>query len=235
MTQEDLAARLNISAKSVSRHESGERVPRMPTVRKLAKLYGVPVSVINDALADNLNGHSVGNLGLLVSLEQGASEIRWWEPVSLCGLLQTEDYATAVESAGPTPASSDEIARRVALRMRRKQVLDKLRLSAIIDRSVLVRDTGGPEVMADQLAHLRALCERPNIAVRVAPFDQRAHAAGTGPFTIIAGDTPDAPYTVVTHHLLGPQLWEMRPFVEAYETLFAHLWSVSDDLAKVEL
>lgn len=203
------------------------------------------MATFNAALAaddglEQLNGHQMPNgLAMLVGLEQGASVIHWWESVSMPGLLQTEAYAYAVESVGPNAAGSGERARRVALRMRRQQVLERpdgLQLFALLDASVLLRTTGSAAIMAEQVAHLRVMDERPNVHVRVVPLDQRAHAAGSGPFTLITGQESESPYVVVTHNVMGPDYSEIAMMVQAYETLFWHLWrEESHGLAQVEL
>src|SRR6185437_279308 len=56
-------------------------------------------------------------------LEQAASLIRGYEPHCVPGLLQTEDYARALTTAGYPNAAPSETDRRVALRMTRQQIL----------------------------------------------------------------------------------------------------------------
>ncbi|HMG42748.1 MAG TPA: helix-turn-helix transcriptional regulator [Acidimicrobiales bacterium] len=236
LTQEGLAEKLGISPKSVYRHEAGERTPQMDTRRKMASLYDVPLSVIHAALTEGVNGHVVRlRFTHFASLEQGATELRSCQQVSVPGLLQTADYATSLESVGATPASDEEIARRVEHRLHRQRVLDRLRLYALIDASVLLRETGGPDVMARQLDHLREMNERPNVAVRVIPLDQRAHAVGAGSFTIFTGEDQDMPYLVATNTLMGPAYHEFPILVAQYAATFSHLWEESDDLAQVDL
>ncbi len=40
----------------------------------------------------------------------------------------------------------------------------------VLDEAALVRQIGGPETMAKQVEHLRALDARPNVSIRVLPF-----------------------------------------------------------------
>jgi len=239
ITREDLAHRLNKSVRAVARWETGERTPLMPQRLSLARELGCSLALVNVALADDddaPNPHVVRKTHrLFASLEQGATALHTYQPVSLPGLLQTPAYATQVESVWPVDASTEDIARRVALRLARQKVLDRLRLFALIDASVLTRDTGGPEVMASQLDHLRKLCERPNVSVRVVPLDQRAHAAGAGSFTLFTGEDEDAPYVVATENLGGPSYHEDPRLCDAYESLFSSLWRESHDLEKIEL
>lgn len=67
------------------------------------------------------NGHAVPAwLTLYASLEQSASHVWTWQPLTVHALLQTRDYATAVESIGPEPVSVDAVAEKVALRLSRQ-------------------------------------------------------------------------------------------------------------------
>lgn len=43
MTQVELAERLSVSEITVQKWESGERIPRVPKLKKLAKLFGCGV------------------------------------------------------------------------------------------------------------------------------------------------------------------------------------------------
>jgi hypothetical protein len=170
-----------------------------------------------------------------VGLEQGAGELWTFETTVMPGLLQTPEYATAVERVAPDRPSAKEVARRVALRMRRQKVLHSLMLRAVVDASVLRRTTGGPEVMAAQLDHLRELAKRPNIEVRVLPLDERAHAGWAGPFRFVISPDDDLPFAVVTFRTTGPQYCEELPTVRAHIELWEHLWRASHDLAKEHL
>ncbi|HMG41940.1 MAG TPA: helix-turn-helix transcriptional regulator [Acidimicrobiales bacterium] len=237
LTPEQLAHQLDVSVRTIYRMESGRTAPRMALRAKLARIYGRSLDDVSRAIRGTPNGHVVRKtLRLFASLEQGATELHTYQPISLPGLLQTAEYAAEVESVGPDPAEPDEIARRVSHRMMRQRVLDRLRLFALVDASVLLRDTGGQAVMAPQLDHLRMLCERrPNVQVRVVPLDKRAHAAGTGSFTLFTGEDEDAPYVVATENLRGPSYDEDPRLIVEYQRLFSHLWEESDAVAKVQL
>ena len=53
-----------------------------------------------------------------------------------------------------------------------------MRVTAVVDESVLFREVGGPDVMAAQMRHLGELAELPHVVVRVLPFTaglRRAH------------------------------------------------------------
>lgn len=240
LTRQELAHLLGVNERTVGRWETGERTPLMSQRSPLAKYLRVSLTLVNDALRGvdlaAPNGHLVRRtFRLFASLEQGAVALDTYQPVSLPGLIQTRRYATVVETAWPINASAEDVERRVESRLVRQRVLATVRLRALIDASVLHRDTGGAAVMAEQLDHLRRLAECPNIEIRVVPFDHRAHVAGQGSFTLFTGEEEDTPYAVATEDLRGPTHHEDPTMVMAYVALFSHLWSVSDEVAEVEL
>ncbi|PIM65725.1 transcriptional regulator, partial [Streptomyces sp. JV178] len=75
-----------------------------------------------------------------LSLEQAALQIRAYEAQFVHGLLQTEAYARALLGAGNPHASTEATERRVALRMRRQELLTREqppRLWVVMDETVL--------------------------------------------------------------------------------------------------
>ena len=57
-------------------------------------------------------------------IEAQATVLRWYEPLVVPGLLQTEDYARAILSARPDGNLSD-LEEQVAARMARQTILDR--------------------------------------------------------------------------------------------------------------
>lgn len=246
LTRQELAHTLGVNPKTVQRWETGENAPLMSQRIDLARVLDehttgrtVTLADVHRAIDDDrgpINGHRVTRrLGMLVALEQAAGELWTFETTVMPGLLQTPEYATAVERVAPDQPSAKEVARRVALRMRRQKVLHSLTLRAVVDASVLRRTTGGKEVMAAQLVHLREMAERPNIDIRVLPFDDRAHAGWAGPFRLVMSPDEDLPFAVVTFRTTGPQYNEELPTVRAHIELWEHLWRASRDLANEHL
>jgi DNA-binding XRE family transcriptional regulator len=247
LTRQELAHRLGVNPKTVQRWETGEHAPLMSQRIDLARVLDeraagrtVTLADVHRAIDDDdngpLNGHRVTRrLGVLVGLEQGAGELWTFETTVMPGLLQTPEYATAVERTAADRPSAKEVARRVALRMRRQHVLHSLTLRALVDASVLWRTTGGPEVMEAQLDHLREQAKRPNVELRVLPLDERAHAGHAGPFTLVISPDEDVPFAVVTFRVTGPQYSEELPTVRAHVELVEHLWRMGHDLAKEQL
>lgn len=241
LSRKALAHKVGVTERTVGRWELGTTAPDIDVRSELASIYGVSIAELNAAIAGAVpNGyHSVTNdLGLLVGLEQSATELRWWELAAVPALLQTEAYATAVESAATTPAGPDEIAHTVSFRLRRQQVLTRqpypLRLSALLDASVLLRTTGDADVMAEQIDHLRAMNRRPNVSVRVVPLDGRIHAA-RGAFMLLTAPGGDVPYVVVSETISDVSYQGSATDVSTHLAAWDHLWELADDLENVEL
>jgi DNA-binding XRE family transcriptional regulator len=246
LTRQELAHTLGVNPKTVQRWETGEHAPLMSQRIDLARVLdehtaGCTITLVDVHRAiddDNgpISGHRVTRrLGMLVALEQAAGALRTYQTTAVPGLLQTPEYATLVERMAPDRPPAKEVARRVALRMRRQKVLHSLFLSVLIDASVLLRETGGPEVMARQVDHLWEMAKRSNVEIRVLPLDERAHAGAAGPFSLVISPDDDIPFAVTTFSATGVHYYEDVSTVRAHVDLWGHLWRASHDLAKEQL
>lgn len=176
-----------------------------------------------------------------IGLEEAASVIRTYEVQFVPGLLQTADYARAVTQLGHPRASADEVERRVELRVQRQDLLtvqDAPRLWAVIDEASLRRSPGGPEVMADQLRHLLAMSELPNVTLQIAPFSLGGLAAAGGPITVLRFQEPDLPDIVYLEQLTSALYLDKRDDVDHYlavmDRLSAQAESPRESLAILE-
>ena len=107
-----------------------------------------------------------------VDLESAATLIRTYEGMFVPGLLQTDDYMRAV-IRDASLESSEEVGRRVRLRMARQILLTREhppRLWAVMDEAALRRPVGGREVMRGQLERLIDATKLPNVTLQVLPF-----------------------------------------------------------------
>jgi hypothetical protein len=109
--------------------------------------------------------------------------LRWWEPLLIPGLLQTEDYARAVLSTWRRD-TADEVEAKVAIRLARQSVLASADFRVLLDEPVLHRPIGPPEVMAMQREHLLTMGARPNITIQVIPGAAGAYAGLSGAFAV---------------------------------------------------
>jgi transcriptional regulator with XRE-family HTH domain len=137
----------------------------------------------------------------LLGLESGLIALRDFQNQLVNGLLQTADYARALEmSINPGVLSPPELERRVALRVARQQTLAKdplPQLHFILDETILHRLIGDRIVMHDQMRKLLAATEKPNITVQVLPRDVGGSPGLEGPFTLLTlpAPIPDIGYT----------------------------------------
>jgi transcriptional regulator with XRE-family HTH domain len=140
-----------------------------------------------------------------LGLEQATSLIRCYELQFVPGLFQTEDYARAVTMLGHRSAPTEEVERRVSLRLKRQQLLtgpsETPRVWAVIDESALRRPLGGSAVMRDQLVHLLEVAEMAQVTLQVMPFERGGHSAAGGSFSLLRFAEPDLPDVVYIEHL----------------------------------
>jgi DNA-binding XRE family transcriptional regulator len=139
-----------------------------------------------------------------VDLEQAATLIRTYEGQFVPGLLQTDDYMRAVVRGAHLEESSDEVGRRVRLRMARQILLTREgppRLWAVVDEAALRRPVGGKEVMRGQLERLIEATKLPNVTLQILPFASGAHPAMVGSFSVLRFPDEELPDIVYLEHL----------------------------------
>jgi len=192
-----VADQLGWSQSTISRMEAGKRPVTPEEVATLLATYRVTgeardrlIAMARDASRpswletlrhEGLPQQSV----MLAQYEAEATRLVYFD-LLVTGLLQTRAYTNAVMRAGVVAPS--DIEPRVNLRMQRQRVLDgpnAPRLLSILDEAALRRMMGGPRVMIEQLEHLMEMSERPNVELRVIPFDHGGHAGVTTSFGLL--------------------------------------------------
>ncbi|HWE87886.1 MAG TPA: helix-turn-helix transcriptional regulator [Pseudonocardiaceae bacterium] len=198
--------KLRLTAVTLGRYESGEVLPLWPTALSIMHLYGATAEDVAaaeglwDAASDEpppirLPTGTTKDFRRLVNAEREA-EAEWMLAMNaLPGLLQTEAHARALLGAGHRfHFSEGRVESVLATRLSRQQRLvgpDALKLHALIDESVIVRQVGGPDVAIEQLTHLLEMGDRPNVVVQIIPFAVGAYGAMGGDCTIISYPNPD--------------------------------------------
>jgi hypothetical protein len=196
MTLEQAASQLDMSKSNLSRIENGQIGIKPRDVRAALALYGLTGDaadpLIEIARGAQLRGWWHGYSDVLpdwfefyVGLEAEAAMVRTYEPETVPGLLQHEDYARAMYRI---TAPEGEIERKVSARLQRQELLYRqpaVELSAVLNEAVLLRPVGGPAVMGHQLDHLTRLTELPSVTVQVLPFAIGGHPAMTTPYVIV--------------------------------------------------
>ena len=130
-TQETMAYALGVSPTTYRDWERGIAMPRAGFRPRLARELDVTLAEVARLLeGDGRPGVPDGLavpawLGHFAALEQGAAQLWSYEPVGVPGLLQTRDYATAIQRGSPGPVTDGDVARMVEARMTRQQVLTR--------------------------------------------------------------------------------------------------------------
>ncbi|WP_432100979.1 helix-turn-helix domain-containing protein [Streptomyces sp. WAC 04229] len=217
---EQAAESIGVSHSTIRRMEAAKVARlRLPDVEKLLQYYGVRDqqeidTFLKSAREANKRGwwHTYRDVmpdwfAAYLSLEQAALHIRAYEPEFVHGLLQTPAYARALLSAGNPHASSVATERRVALRMRRQEILTRPeppRLWVVMDETVLRWPVGGAEVMREQVDHLIEVGRLPNVTLQIMPFAQGPHPAmRAGAFHVFRFRAPELPDIVYLSGLVG--------------------------------
>ena len=154
-----------------------------------------------------------------VDLESAARLIRTYEGQFVPGLLQTDDYMRAVVQGAHLEESSEELGRRVRLRMARQTLLTREhppRLWAVVDEAAMRRPVGGPEVMRGQLERLIEAAKLANVTLQVLRFEAGAHPAMLGAFSILRFADRGLPDLVYLEHVTNAVYLDKRDEVEHY-------------------
>ncbi|MFC0506965.1 helix-turn-helix domain-containing protein [Micromonospora costi] len=231
VTREGAGWEIRASESKISRMELGRVGFKERDVADLLTLYGVTDAEEREVLltlARDANSpgwwHRYGDVlpswfQSYLGLEAAAALIRTYEVQFVPGLLQTPAYARAVVLLGHGAAAPDEIDRRVALRMRRQELLrraDPPQLWAVVDEAALRRPIGGPDVMRDQLTALIEATRSPNIRLQIIPFAAGGHAAAGGAFTILRFGDQDLPDIVYIEQLTSAIYLDKRDDLDHY-------------------
>ncbi|WP_326555858.1 helix-turn-helix domain-containing protein [Micromonospora sp. NBC_01813] len=240
---------IRASESKISRMELGRVGFKERDVTDLLTLYGVSDSRERTALLGlarqaNTPGwwHRYGDIlpswfQSYLGLEAAAKMIRSYEVQFVPGLLQTPDYARAVVLLGHSRAPSDEVERRVELRMERQELLRRPQapnLWVVIDEAVLRRPIGGVEVMRGQLDALIEATKLPNVRLQIVPFDAGGHAAAGGAFTILRFADQELPDIIYIEQLTSAIYLDKREDVDHYAAAMERLCVEAEPPARTQ-
>jgi transcriptional regulator with XRE-family HTH domain len=245
MTVKVAAEQLEWSEAKIWRIETGQTSLRSLDVEQMCRIYAAPVDLTEAlmGLAKETKSkgwwHAYGdvipeNFDVYLGLEEAASQISWYEPELIPGLLQTADYARAVIGANNP---EDETDRRVQLRIERQALIRRptapLELRVALNESVLRRPIGGRGVMAAQLDALAEAADLPNVKLRVVTFGAGLHhGVMTGPFELLRfpvnGDGHESePATVFQDGFTGALFLDKAHEIERFSDAFEYIWAAA--------
>jgi transcriptional regulator with XRE-family HTH domain len=172
LSRTDLARQISKSVSLIQAIELGQRAATADVTDDLERVLTADGALtrLRDEIGDGLGYQAYPSWfqDWLVS-EREAKRLRWFEPLLVPGLLQTEDYARAIFQTR-FGATEQEIDEQVAARLKRQEILgrdESPALWVIVDESVLRRPVGGRHVMREQVGHLIEAARRPRVSVQV--------------------------------------------------------------------
>ncbi|MEV7113915.1 helix-turn-helix domain-containing protein [Streptomyces anulatus] len=243
-TQQQAAQVISATNSKIVKMEQGWVPMRDPDIRALCDFYGLedPDQVgrlLEVARLDRerrkakgwwVTSLTQGSLREYIAMEDVALRLRTWQLALIPGLFQTPDYMRALSVAAVSPDRISEIEKLVDVRLQRQRRLqgdEPLNIHAVIWEGALRQMIGGPQVMRQQLEHLRELAEQPNIDVQVLPFRAGVHSCGGGPFNILSFAESGALDVVHMDGLRSTNWVEGAEESAAYTDLFARTCTTS--------
>ncbi|MFI2242407.1 DUF5753 domain-containing protein [Streptomyces chrestomyceticus] len=226
----ELGVRVGVSVSRVSQIETAVIPPNMDTVRAIDNALDDPApgfferywQFVNDAplLADWFTRY--------VELEQQAVAVREYAATLVPGVLQTEEYASALLHAGLLRATPSEIELQIAARLERQTILRRDPMPPlwyILDENVITRPVGGKEVMAKQLEYLHGLAVGDEVVIQVLPVSVGAHPSLGGLLSLLY--LPDAPPVAYLEGFALGQLVENGERFAYYQLIYDHLQALA--------
>lgn len=241
VTQEEVSRHFEWHIQKVSRIEKARVKVTARDVKDMLALYGFTDEThleYREKLADMarnskergwwMDYRDIIRSGNFISVEAEASSVRIWEPIIVPGLFQTEKYMLTLMNAwAPTERPEQEFDRQIEVRRTRQARLtsetDQLYVSAIIDESVIYRRIGNEADMREQLQHLLALSEMPNINLQVLPFAAGAHGLLGGPAALVEFPDESDLDTVYLEGIAGDFSEDEPAEVAKYRRIFERL------------
>lgn len=240
-SQEQVAHEIGVDRTTLSKWERGESTPYPQQRPAYAEALGVTLSELAAMLSslpadtDELPAWLTTYLGM----EQSATELRAHEPEVVHGLLQSPDYAAEIaRGVGVAETPESYVRKNVEQRLyRQRRVRDgDMRLDVVQTEQVLYFRFGDARVMAEQMAYLADLGDRPNVTVRITTFD-------AGQYEAHRLDT----FTILTHPWGNPSVYlegygggrliteadEVTYFTQAFDQACKVALSPSDSIALI--
>ncbi|MGW7516628.1 helix-turn-helix domain-containing protein [Streptomyces sp. NPDC054796] len=199
--QVDVAEILGCSQGKISYVERGKRWPDAALLKGMFETYQVDDVKRAEIEATVNAGKSIrnwwddpefrdlfpGDARKLFPLEDSAEKIWAHSGTYVPGLLQTRTYIEALAEFGQKDESALHRERFVKARVKRQEVLSRQRpvlLNALVLEAALHAVVGGPEVMREQLQHLRQMTRYSHVTLRAIPYSAGVAAVFGTPFTV---------------------------------------------------
>ncbi|MFC8129295.1 helix-turn-helix domain-containing protein [Streptomyces sp. NPDC057302] len=197
-SQGQAAHALDWSLSKIMRIEQGTVSLSVTDLRALLQQYAVTDPELTEELEEAARGSKgpswwaryndvIGQqFSQYLGYESAAASFRTYNPVIVPGLLQTDEYATALLAPR---LDEDRAGKIVELRtLRQERALEGENppwTFFIVDEAALHRQVGGPRVQRAQLQRLIDVSTRPKVSLQVLPFTAGAHYSTLSSFILL--------------------------------------------------
>jgi transcriptional regulator with XRE-family HTH domain len=125
-----------------------------------------------------------------IEYEEAASVLHLYEPLLIPGLLQTQEYATAIIREHANPGTPEDMIRaRIDIRLKRQELLTQdppPTIVCVLDEAAVQRTAGQRNLAKGQIAHLISLARRPGMTIEIVPFSAGLHRGMLEPFLLLS-------------------------------------------------
>jgi transcriptional regulator with XRE-family HTH domain len=243
LTQRQVAESLDWSLSKVNRIEAGEVTVSGTDLQAMLRLFEVvdreQVSELTrEARAARQRGwwdeqtyreRLTPAMVESLQFESAATMIRSFQPALIPGVLQTRAYAESIMGFWNEEMAEAVRGTRVEVRMLRRERLfgrsDSPNYLLVLDESVLLREVGGPQIMADQLEDLLGLIRARSVTVRVIPLAHTTIYATFGLFVIYT--TAEEDLAVYRESHLGDEMVYELDSIQRHRQRFEQVWEQS--------
>ncbi|MBB5927160.1 helix-turn-helix domain-containing protein [Streptomyces echinatus] len=206
LNQREFGGLVGYGPDQISAMERGVRTPRpeflqrADEILKADGLFAEVIPQVEEAMSRARTRHPEWYRSY-AAMEAEAVELHHYSNHAVQGLLQTEEYARAVFAKRRPFLSEETIEKRVADRLSRQQVFERLPapvVSYVLEEVVLDRPIGGPRVHAGQLRRLLDVGTMRNVEIQVMPTLLQEHPNMDGAFNLLVPrGYPQVAYTEI--------------------------------------
>ncbi|MFE8020697.1 helix-turn-helix transcriptional regulator [Streptomyces albidoflavus] len=188
-TQDQLGEHVGCSGAHISALEIGRRPPTQRLAARCDQALGARGRLVSQSQAVRHTALIEG-FPQYIGYEERAMEVRLYEVGMIPGLLQTQEYASALGDSAVRRGvvTRDQADERVALIARRQACIARVPpplIFVVLDESCLRRPIGDAALMDAQFNRLIEFAEMPNTVLQVAPFDIGVRRPMTLPVTLL--------------------------------------------------
>lgn len=243
LTQQRVAEAMDWSMSKMNRIEKAKTGISTNDLRALLRFYGITdkehteqlVALAREARQTpwwrSYSDVAPAELLELIDYEAASSVISQFEIMFVPGILQTEDYASAVlrafyDEKSTDGISAERVSRLVDLRTQRRALLTSENapdFAFVLDESVIRRPVGSPSIMSKQLHHLVDVMELSNVTIQVAPFSTGVYPGMKGAFEHVHfADTPDSDIVFLEgsdSDVISDKPEEVNKYLEAFRQI----------------